>query len=75
MSEEQEQHVCIKFCVKLGRKGVETFEMFRTVFGELCLSHTRIFKWHQRFKEGQNSADDNPRSGRLTTSKTNDYVA
>jgi len=32
MSKEQEQRVCIKFCVKLGRNGAETFEMLRTAF-------------------------------------------
>jgi hypothetical protein len=52
MSEEQEQCVCIKFCVRLGRNGAETFEILRTAFGEQCLSHARIFKWHKRFKEG-----------------------
>ena len=25
--------MCIKFCVKLGRNGAETFEMLRTAFG------------------------------------------
>jgi hypothetical protein len=48
----EEQHMCIKFCVKLGRNGVETFEMLRTAFGEQCLSRARIFEWHKRFKEG-----------------------
>jgi len=52
MSEEQEQCVCIKFCVRLGRNGAETFEILRTAFGEQCLSRARIFKWHKRFKEG-----------------------
>jgi len=75
MSEEQEQRVCIKFCAKLGRNGAETFEMLRTAFGEQCLSRARIFEQHKRFKEGRDSVDDNPRSGRPTTSKTDDRVA
>jgi len=74
MLEEQEQRVCIKFCVKLGRNGAETFEMLRTAFDEQCLSHARIFKWHKRFKEGRDSVDDNPWSGRPTTSKTDNCV-
>ena len=53
MSEEQEQRVCIKFCVKLGRNGAETFEMLRTAFGEQCLSRAHIFEW--RTKCGQKS--------------------
>ena len=75
MSAEQEQRVFIKFCVKPGRNGAETFEMLRTAFGEHCLSRGRIFEWHRRFKEGRDSVDDNPRSGRPTTSKTDDCVA
>jgi len=75
MSAEQEQRVFIKFCVKQGRNGAETFEMLRTAFGEQCLSRGRIFEWHRRFKEGRDSVDDNPRSGRPTTSKTDDCVA
>jgi len=67
MSEEQEQRVCIKFCVKLGRNGVQIFEMLRTAFGEQCLSRARIFEWHKRFKEGRDSVDDNLRSDRLMT--------
>ena len=70
MSEEQEQSMCIKFCVKLGRNGAETFEMLRTAFGEQCLSRDRIFEWHKRFEEGRDSVDDDdPRSGRPKTSK------
>jgi len=49
--------------------------MLRTAFGEQCLSRARIFEWHKRFKEGQDSVDDNPRSGRPTTSKTDDCVS
>jgi len=75
MSKEQEQHVCIKFCVKLGRNGAETFEMLRTAFGEQCLSRARIFEWYKRFKEGRDSVDDNPQSGRRMTSKTDDCSA
>ena len=33
-----------------------------------------FFEWHKRFKEGRDSVDDNPQSGRPTTSKTDDCV-
>ena len=48
--------------------------MLTTAFGEQCLSRARIFEWHKRFKEGRDTVDDNPRSGRPTTSKTDDCV-
>jgi hypothetical protein len=42
MSEEKEQHVCIKFCVLLGKNGVETLKMLKTAYGENALSHTTV---------------------------------
>ena len=53
MSEEQEQYVCIKFCVKLGRNGAETFEMLRTAFGEQCLSRARISNGTRDLKKAE----------------------
>jgi hypothetical protein len=49
--------------------------MLQTAFGEQCLSCAHIFKWHKGFKEGQDSVDDNLRSGRPMTSKTDNCVA
>jgi len=73
---ERARAACVhQVCVKLGRNGAETFEMLRTAFGEQCLSRARIFEWHKKFKEGRDFADDNPRSGRPTTNKTDDSVA
>jgi hypothetical protein len=47
-----EQHVCIKFCVKLGKSTTETLEMLHEVFGEHSLSWTAVFDWHSCFKVG-----------------------
>jgi hypothetical protein len=38
-----EQHVCIKFCVKLSKYAAETLEMLREIFGEHSLSQTAFF--------------------------------
>jgi hypothetical protein len=53
-----EQHVCIKFCVKLGKSTTETLEMLREAFGEHSLSWTVFFDWHSRFKAGRVSVED-----------------
>jgi hypothetical protein len=45
-----EQHVCIKFCVKLGKSAIETLEMLHEAFGEHSLSWTAVFEWHSCFK-------------------------
>jgi hypothetical protein len=67
ISEEKEQRVC-KFCVKRGKNGAETFEMLKTAVDDECLSRAHTFEWFKRFKEGRTSVDDDPRSGRPSTS-------
>jgi hypothetical protein len=38
-----EQHVCIKFCVKLSKSANETLEMLHEAFGQHSLSRTAVF--------------------------------
>jgi hypothetical protein len=64
------QHVCIKFCMKLGKSSIETLEMLREAFREHSLSQTVVFEWHSHFKDGRVSDKDDKRSGRPSTSKT-----
>jgi hypothetical protein len=44
MNGKIKQHVCIKFCVKLGKSTNETLEMLHEVFGEHSLSQTAVFE-------------------------------
>jgi hypothetical protein len=37
-----EQHVCIKFCMKLGKSSIKTLDMLREAFGEHSLSQTVV---------------------------------
>ena len=30
----------------------ETLKMLRDVYGDSCMSRTRVFEWHKRFVEG-----------------------
>ena len=48
MAEVDEQRVCIKFCVRLGKTGSETFEMLKQAFGDSCMSRSRTFEWFGR---------------------------
>jgi len=43
MVEVDEQRVCIKFCVRLGKTGSETYEMLKQAFGDSCMSRSQIF--------------------------------
>jgi hypothetical protein len=58
-----EQHVCIKFCVKLDKSATKTLEMYCEAFGEHSLSWTAVFEWHSHFKAGQVSVEYDERSG------------
>ena len=49
MAQVDEQKVCIKFCVRLGKTGSETFEMLKQAFGDSCMSHSRTLEWFGRF--------------------------
>lgn len=44
MSEEKEQHMCIKFCTKFKKNGAETFEMLRNAFRDECLNPAHTFE-------------------------------
>jgi hypothetical protein len=57
------EHVCIKFCVKLGDSTTETLDMLHEAFGENSLSRTAIFEWHSCFKAGHRPVEDDKRSG------------
>jgi hypothetical protein len=52
-----EQHVCIKFCVKLGKSDIETLEMLHEACGEHSLSRIAVFECPSCFMAGRVSAD------------------
>jgi len=48
--------------------------MLQQAYGEDCLSRTQCHKWYQRFKSGRTSIEDDPKSGRPSTSMDDDHV-
>ena len=69
-----EQRCAIKFCVKLGETGIETFNKLKEAYGEHALSRSQVFKWFKAFSDGRESIKDEPRSRRPSTSKTDNNV-
>ena len=69
-----EQRCAIKICVKLGETGIETFNKLKQAYGEHALLRSQVFKWFKAFSEGCESIEDEPRSGRPSTSKTDNNV-
>ena len=74
MKDLEEQRVCGKFCFKLGKSFTETFQMLQQAFGEDCLSRTQCHEWYRRFKSGRTSVEDDPKTGRPSTSMDDDHV-
>ena len=60
----------MKCCVKLGKSATETYDLLKKAYGNECLSHTQVFEWFKRFKEGREKIGDDQRPGRPSTSKT-----
>ena len=69
-----EQRFAIKFCVKLGETGIETFNKLKQAYREHALWRSQVLKWYKVFSEGRESIKDEPRSGRPPTSKTDNNV-
>ena len=68
------QTASIKLSVKLGKTFTETLEMLRKAYGDQVLSRTTFYEWFKRFKEGRESLDDDERSGRPVSNRTNESV-
>jgi len=56
------------------KTSTEAFQMLQQAYGEDCLSRTQYHEWYQRFKLGRTSIEDDPKSGRPSTSMGDDHV-
>ena len=75
MDVKEEQSVAIKFCCKVDFSATKSVELIQKTYCDAALSRTTIFEWHKRFREGRESVKDDERSGRPTTSRTDDNIA
>ena len=48
--------------------------MLQQAYGEDCLSRTQCHEWYQRFKSGRTSIEEDPKSGRPSTSMDDDHL-
>jgi transposase len=74
-SSEIEQRTNIKFCFELGQMASETHEMLVRVYGDAVVSRNTIYKWFERFNGGAESTEDEHRSGRPSTSTTDENMS
>lgn len=64
----------MKFCFLLGKNAAETVVMLKTAYKDSAMGKTQVYQWFSRFKEGEMSLDDKPRSGRPSTSRIDENV-
>ena len=69
-----EQRIYLKFLVRLGKTPTEALKLLQEVYGDDMMSRPRLFEWHRRFKQGREEVEDDHRSGRPSTSRTNENV-
>ena len=74
MADLKEQRVSITFCFFLRKTAAETVTMLREAFKEEALSQARVYEWFSRFKRGDMSLEDQPQSGRSSTSRTDENI-
>ena len=69
-----EQRINLKFLVRLEKPPTEALKLLQEVYSDDTMSRTRLFEWHRRLKEGREEVEDDHRSGRPSTSSTDENV-
>ena len=74
MSDSREQRASVKFCFLLGKNAAETVLMLKSAYKEEAMGKTQVYEWFTRFKRGDMSIEDLPRTGRPSTSRNDENV-
>ena len=69
-----EQRINLKCLAKLGKTPSECFALLQQVYKEETMSRARAFEWLKRFREGREECEDDQRSGRPVTSRTDSNI-
>ena len=69
---DNEQRINMKFCFKLQKSAKETHEMLKLMYGDAAVTVKTVYKWFERFRKDCGSVEDEGRSGRPSTSRTQD---
>ena len=60
----------VKFCVALNKSPTETLKMIQSTGKYGKYSRAFVFKWHERFRSGRDSIEDDQRCGRPSVVKS-----
>ena len=62
------------FVTKFSITKTGILKMLQEVYGDFSKSRTTVFEWHKKFVEGRENMENDPKSGRLSTSQTNTNI-
>jgi transposase len=71
---KEEMRGVIRFLFAEGVKPVEIIHRMQAQYGYNCLSRSKIYKWTDHVKKGRTSVCDEERSGRPSTSRTENNI-
>ncbi|UYV77682.1 hypothetical protein LAZ67_15001917 [Cordylochernes scorpioides] len=74
IKKKMDQRTCIKFCVKNEIKCADAFRMLTVAYGEATLDRSNVYRWYKMFSEGREDVNDEERTGRLSTSTTDEKI-
>jgi len=75
MCEITEQRICIKFCFKIRKTTMETYQLLQQAYGEDAMGRTQVFDWFHWFEEGRTSVESDSHLGRPSTSRNEEIIA
>jgi len=68
----EEQRDVVRFVWAEGVKPVEIHRRILVQYGQSTMSQRKVYEWMERFKSGRTRVTDGGRSGRPSTSRTQD---
>jgi hypothetical protein len=74
MGAHKEQGVCAKFCFLFEKTAAETTAMLQQAFKDDAFGKSQVDEWFSRFKNGNMSIRDLPRTGRPSTSRNEENI-
>ena len=62
--------VVIKVCFKAGLSATETLVLVQKAYGNEAVNRSNVFRWYYRFRDGRELVEDDQRSGRPKSTRT-----
>ena len=66
--------MAITFFVKARKSAVETIDVNNKAYGSAVMSRANVYRWYARFRDGREDVKDDARSGRPSTTRTDENV-